>query len=218
MPVFVCEIITYQFSWLILLLLVFLLLVSVGMYTIVVRRATTGRHWVAMQEWARQHRFRMVSLPAPLPPPLDRIADMTVRPTIVATTGTVTLVRLESIFDEQSLVWHAMIHEIESDWPATALRPGAVTRSLLDHFQLQSHAALSTERFEIIGESRRAAQALADSSERAILPADIGLLLIDRLLLIDFSARPFDPIQFMRIMAMAQQLIAHLPQMAATKK
>ena len=46
---------------------------------------------------------------------------------------------------------------------------------------------------------------------RSLLPADVGLLLIGRQLLLDFSDRPFDSIEFGRMMSLTDQLVKHLP-------
>jgi hypothetical protein len=45
----------------------------------------------------------------------------------------------------------------------------------------------------------------------ALLPADIGLLLVEQNLVLDFSSRPFDPLEMQRIDALAEQIVLHLP-------
>ena len=50
------------------------------------------------------------------------------------------------------------------------------------------------------------AQPMADGSSRALLPADLSLLRIDEDLVIDFSNRPFDPIELGRMLSMLDQL------------
>jgi len=46
---------------------------------------------------------------------------------------------------------------------------------------------------------------------RSLLPPDVGLLLHGRHLVLDFSDRPFDAIEFGRMLALADQLAARLP-------
>ena len=205
-------IIDVPFSLQIMLLLVGLLLAALVMFGLILRRETTGRQWLARLEWARMNRMKLRRNPTSLPPPLDRLSGISGVAEAIIEGDKVQLVRFVSIFNDDLLYWHAMIHQIESDWPATALRPSDAARSLTDHFYLDLHTSLASERFQLKGESVLAAQALADSSERALLPRDLGLLLIGRRLVIDFSNRPFDPIEFTRLMELAEQLIAHLPQ------
>ena len=57
-----------------------------------------------------------------------------------------------------------------------------------------------------MGTEPTAARDLARSTLMALLPPDLGLLLVGRHLLLDFSARPFDPIEFGRMIALADQL------------
>jgi hypothetical protein len=47
---------------------------------------------------------------------------------------------------------------------------------------------------------------LAESPAQGLLPPDIGLLLIDRMLILDFSGRRFDPVEFDRMLVLAGQI------------
>lgn len=108
--------------------------------------------------------------------------------------------------------WHALVRQVEASWPPTALRPAARDESLLDLFSLASYPSMiASERFVIFGTDSAAARSVAKSSLPALLPPDIGLLLHGRVLVLDFSARPFDTIEFDRMLALAQHLTAHLP-------
>lgn len=111
--------------------------------------------------------------------------------------------------------WHALVRQVEATWPPTALRPAARKESLLDLFSLASYPSMiASERFVIFGTDSAAARSVARSSLPALLPPDIGLLLHGRVLVLDFSARPFDTIEFDRMLALAQHLTAHLPAVA----
>ena len=108
--------------------------------------------------------------------------------------------------------WHALLRQIESNWPPTALRPAAREESLLDLFSLASFPSMiASERFVIFGTDSAAARVVAKSSLPALLPPDVGLLLHGRVLVLDFSARPFDTIEFDRMLALANHLTSHLP-------
>jgi hypothetical protein len=108
--------------------------------------------------------------------------------------------------------WNVLVREIDADWPATALRPASHERSLADLFALASFPALlSSDRFTIHGAESSAARAVVASMLMALLPQDLGLILHGRRLLVDFSTRPFDGIELSRIVALTEQLAAHLP-------
>ena len=68
-----------------------------------------------------------------------------------------------------------------------------------------------TERFILYGAESRAARSLGKSSVAALLPPDVGLLLIEQNLVLDFSTRPFDPLELERVDALAEQIVLHLP-------
>jgi hypothetical protein len=72
-------------------------------------------------------------------------------------------------------------------------------------------AMAPTERLVLYGADARAARALGKSSVAALLPADVGLLLVGENLVLDFSTRPFDPLEFQRVDALAEQIVLHLP-------
>lgn len=108
--------------------------------------------------------------------------------------------------------WHALVRRVEATWPPTALRPATRDESLLDLFSLASYPSMiASERFVIFGTDSAAARSVAKSSLSALLPPDVGLLLHGRVLVLDFSARPFDTIEFDRMLALAHHLTAHLP-------
>ena len=68
-----------------------------------------------------------------------------------------------------------------------------------------------TERVVLYGAEARAARKLGKSSVAALLPPDVGLLLVEQNLVLDFSSRPFDPLELQRIDALAEQIVTHLP-------
>ena len=94
------------------------------------------------------------------------------------------------------------------------LRPvsAASQQSVLDSFSLSSFPLMgATERFVVFGTDSAAARLISQSMMRSLLPPDIGLLLHRRELVLDFSPRPFDAIEFDRMLALADQLAQRLP-------
>jgi hypothetical protein len=104
------------------------------------------------------------------------------------------------------------VHRLKAPWPATGLRPAIHTASIIDLFSLSSFPSLTPGgRFMLFGSAQRAAEALAQSPARALLPPDVGLLLSGEYLILDFSSRPFDEIEFDRMIDLAKQLAGRLP-------
>jgi hypothetical protein len=185
-------------------------------FWLLVRRATLNRQWVALSDWARGRGFRYHPIGDGTPPPpisMVQTARPTVRLWLAGTSA-----QLIQVQEAETSVWHVLIQSIESNWPPTALRPVASDRSLLDLFSLASFPSMiSAERFVIFGADSNAAKALAKSSLPALLPPDIGLLLHGQHMVLDFTARPFDSIEFDRMLTLVNQLMSHLPAIQKTK-
>lgn len=110
------------------------------------------------------------------------------------------------------VTWNLLIRGMGGDWPPTGLRPTNAAASVLDLFSLSSFPTLAgTERFIAYGTDSAAARVLTKSMLRSLLPPDVGLLLHGSHLVLDFSGRPFDTIEFGRMLALADQLAAHVP-------
>jgi hypothetical protein len=204
-----------EFSFVTLLVLLCVLGLSAGTFWLLVRRATSHRRWVALSDWGRARGFGYHPLrDGALPEPFNGIRN--VRPVIrlwLSGKGT-DLVQFERLAgDATAPTWHVLVRRVESNWPPTALRPAASDRdTLLDLFSLASFPSMiSSERFVIFGSDSAAARSIAKSSLPALLPPDIGLLLHGQKLVLDFSSRPFDTIEFDRMLALANHLTAHLP-------
>ena len=214
-----------SFSPVILLTLVAVVAASSVTFWLLVRRATSHRQWVAFSEWARESGFRFSrKAPTEVPRPFDalRASVPVVRLNLVR--GPTSLVQLEipapatgshpvhAAPGKDRVVWNVLIRQIEPLWPPTGLRPANATASVLDLFSLSSFPTLgSTERFMAYGTDSAAARALSKSSLRSLLPANVGLLLHGHTVLLDFSDRPFDSIEFGRMLALSDQLASRLP-------
>jgi len=109
--------------------------------------------------------------------------------------------------------WNVLLRRLEARWSPTGLRPaGAEATSILDLFPVQPFPHLGGgHRFIPYGTESASARVLANSSVAALLPPDVGLLLHGHHLVLDFSTRPFDAIEFDRMRALVDQVIAHLP-------
>ena len=221
------------FSPFVLLTLLAVLAASSVTLWLIVRRATSHRQWVALSEWARENGFRFSRAATGEPPgPFGQLKDPPPVVRLQLSRGPTTLVQFEhgvaaaapaeaaplitavptAAPAQKPVVWNVLVREIPSSWPPTGLRPAGALSSALDLFSLSSYPTMGTDRFIAFGTDSAAARALTKSMLRSLLPADVGLLLHGRHLVVDFSARPFDAIGLSRIVAMADQLVTHLPQ------
>jgi hypothetical protein len=208
-----------SFSPLVLLTLLVIVAASSVTFWLLVRRATSHRQWVALGDWARDQRFHFRRVapdaaPAPLsalqPPPTIRLS---------LAKGPTSLLQFEAaspapapVNVPRRILWNVLTRELPAEWPATGLRPANATASVLDLFPLTSFPTLgATERFVAYGTDSAAARVVSKSMLRSLLPPDVGLLLHGRHLVLDFSDRPFDAIEFGRMLALADQLAARLP-------
>lgn len=223
-----------EFSFVTLLALMCVLGLSCLTFWLLVRRATSHRTWVALSDWARHRGFRyhpLVVGNSGAEPPAPFSSMPAARPMVRLwlSSEAVQLLQLQPPDPASAAApspasgpagarvqpprtWHALVRQVESNWPPTALRPAAREETLLDLFSLASYPSMiASERFMIFGTDSAAARVLAKSSLPALLPPDVGLLLHGQLLVLDFSGRPFDTIEFDRMLALANHLTAHLP-------
>jgi hypothetical protein len=223
------------FSSLTLLVLLGVLGLSCLTFWLLVRRATSHRTWVALSDWARNRGFRYHPIGDGEPPePFSVMPGARPRVRLWLAGGTAELLQLEPPTagppasagagtrpaeaggPAETLTpppsWHVLVRQVESNWPPTALRPAHTDKSLLDLFSLASFPSMiASERFVIFGTDSAAARALGRSALPALLPPDVGLLLHGRRVVLDFSGRPFDTIEFDRMLALANHLTSHLP-------
>ena len=221
-----------DFSFLTLLALLGVLGMSSLTFWLLVRRATSHRTWVALSDWGRSRGFRYHPIGAggatgrEAPAPFSALPAARPIARLWLASDTTQLLQLQPASTSATTnpsadpaaplapprTWHALVRQIETSWPPTALRPAARDESLLDLFSLASYPSMiASERFVIFGTDSAAARTVANSSLPALLPPDIGLLLHGRVLVLDFSARPFDTIEFDRMLALATHLAGRLP-------
>ncbi len=197
------------FSWRVFLTLLFVLLISAATFAALVRRWTTQRHRVVLSDWAKGRGFHVV--PPEQAPALPRNPKTPLRVIRAISDESTWLLEVET--DVASAPnWHVLLRNIGREWKPTGLRPAHATMSWLDLFSLSSYPSLgNVERFVVYGTDTQSAEALSKSQIRGLLPRDVGLLLHGPWLILDFSDRKFDPIEFDRMTALAEQLAAHLP-------
>lgn len=214
------------FSFLTLLVLLGVLGLSGVTFWLLARRATSHRRWVALSDWGRARGFRYHPIADGEPPEPFSVMPG-VRPVVRLWLAGKSAELLQMQSPEKSVeasdapgratvspraAWHVLSRPVESNWPPTALRPTLKHESLLDLFSLKSFPSMiASERFVVFGDNSAAARSMARSSLSALLPPDVGLLLHGHRLVLDFSDRPFDTIEFDRMIALANHLTAHLP-------
>jgi hypothetical protein len=203
--------------WVIPAVLLPMLAASTFVYWVLVRRWTVGRRWANLSEWAATNEFRLSrEHEPPLPDPLAFLPQprtllcLSAEKTIIAQVQTATSPGQDG---SQPAQWNLLLRKLESDWPLTGLRPSKRSMAALDFLPPAGlHAFIPGDRFILYGQQRLAARELGNSAVRGLLPPDLGLLLLpEGWLVLDFSTRPFDPLEFQRMCDLAQQLVAHLP-------
>ena len=176
------------------------------------RRWTSDRARTLLDEWASDRRFELRwAGRAAVPPMLRRLGpDATTE--VSLTRAGLTLLRVNTPH-----AWHVLMKQTQTVWTPAALRPKHATTSLADVFDLPAFpAVLASDRFVVCAAESRAARALAKAPARGLLPPDIGLLLHGSYVMLDFSQRPFDTVEFDRMLAVMEQLNNHLPPPSGT--
>jgi hypothetical protein len=205
-----------QFSWGIFGGLLLVLGASSMMFTLLTRRSTRLRSWVVMSEWAGDRGFslRRGHRAAALPAVLGRLHGQALL-TLRSPRTLFCKVQVPNPPDAASdagaapegTICHLLVHKISADWQPAALRAVNAPAGLVDRYGLRPfHSFAAEDRFVVLASDALAAKHLWRSGAPAALPTDLALLLWHDRLVIDFSARHFDPIEFDRMLALAQQI------------
>lgn len=221
----------FWISALILSTLAVMFAASCAMFYMLVQRWTAGRRWVMLSDWAKDHRMRFERHPEKVPTPLNEVKSLLPSLEVRISGKDAMLLRFATLTDaalshkdrsspdgrstrRDPLTggWNLLVCPLEHPWPPTGLRPVGAASSVVDLYALGSFPLIgNSERFVLFGTDTVAAAALSRSTARGLLPPDVGLLVYGRHLLLDFSARPFDEIEFERMMVVARQIASHLP-------
>lgn len=199
---------------------------STAVFYELARRWTHERPRFALAEWAKRHRFALRFAPrATVPAALSRLVESRqARANVVLNRGPLTLARLISAEGIPRQHWHVLIRAADAAWMPAGLaavdpHPASqrlvkdltVPASLIDVFNLQAFPAASGERFVAMAADSRSARALGRCGAGGLLPPDVSLLLYGSHVMLDFSGRPFDAVEFDRMLAVMRQLEHHLP-------
>lgn len=189
-------------------------------FAVLVRRWTTQRRRVSMTEWGKQRGFELKTLEvSQLGPPLETLKKFGARPVTCLETAGTQIVQVVSDPPPRpdgrpgagEVVWNLLVRRIEPPRIPAGLRPAYDRHSFLDLFSLSSFpAAGGTDRFVVYAADSEAAQTFPHESLRAMVPSDVGLLVYGDAVVLDFSVRPFDDLEFNRLTALADQLARKL--------
>jgi hypothetical protein len=200
----------------ILITLLLILGLSVWVFATLVKRETRRRRAIALAQWARSKNLRVIANSTDLPA-LSPLKSFNSRAQAIFTSSALTLAQVHTsnagltTAAAAPRLWNVILRTLPAPWPTTALRPTAHEVSFVDLFSLSSFPSLMpTQRFMIFGQDPRAAKTLAESTIPALLPPDIALVLDGNQLILDFTTRPFDEIEFERLMDLADQLAPRL--------
>jgi hypothetical protein len=191
---------------------------SCAAFWMVVRRWTVQRRWAELGEWASSNRFKLCGEErAVRPAALERFTQGA-RVLLSLAEDETAIVQVEFAAGQTSRR-NLLVRTMHSaNWPLTALRPASQPSSVIDLLpQAEFRSINHGERFIAYSASSAAAAALGKSSARALLPADVALILERDSLVLDFSTRPFDPLELSRMDSLAEQLVGHLPAMGNVK-
>lgn len=183
---------------------------SLAMFSQLMRRHTTRRGRFAKWEWRVNRGFRQVDAGVVTLDALDEIRDQALRTLehYVSRDGRTAIMRLQTV-SAQGMVrqWHALVRTVDTYSSPIALRPAEAAVSLVDLMRLSIFPKLSNEaRFAVYGLKAIEARKLAMGPARALLPQDIGMIRNADAVILDFTARPFDPTEFSRLCAVAEQI------------
>ena len=197
------------FSWVIFLMLFVIFATSLMVFLLLVRRWTTQRQWVSLAEWARQKKFKFRKNDlSELPAVLETLRPQGLEIRLHLCRENLSVLQIQTAGPAQSNQWNLLVRRrVNRSANAAGLRPASAARSVLDLFGLSQYPTFAVgHRFTVLSVTPSSARALAESASRTLLPPDLGLLLIDDWIVLDFSIRPFDPIELHRMISIAEQL------------
>ncbi len=187
-----------------------MLAASTAVFHRLTRRWTWQRRRAAIDDWAAEDRFEVRwADKAALPEALEKLKSLETQVDVSLHRGHDELIAVTTA----SARWHLLIHRTQSDRMPAALRPSGAGGSIVDMFGLSPFPALlGSDRLVVYAAESRAARMMARSAVGGLLPQDVGLLVSGPFVMLDFSRRPFDAVEFARMLAVMGNLIGHLPE------
>jgi hypothetical protein len=203
--------------WAVPLVLLVILAASCAMFWALLRRWTPLRRWQELSDFAAANGFTLHRKPPREQPELVSVLGRPgLRVVISLGDKDTQIVQVETpgkSSQDSASRWNVLIRRVGWSWPMAGFRPTGQAASVLDLLPLESLYAMSPgERFVLYAVETEAAAALAKTGARALLPPDVGMILAGDCLFLDFSTRPFDPIELQRVASLAEQLASRLPQ------
>lgn len=208
-------------------LLLLILAASLAVFSVITRGAASRGRMLAIGQWARVHGGKILDSHElnQIPRRLAMLVAYRPRFRLALEGSNWTMAEFTTTAPAEAKGkiprWRLVtvdLGEGSRSWPATGLRPAARTVSLTDLLQLSSFPSLSGgDHFIIFGVEPEAAAALAESTVHERLPADIGLLLMDKELVLDFSNRRFETDELPRMLELARNLAASFAPQAEAK-
>lgn len=199
------------FSFSILLTLILSLGFSLWMFSYLVRRWTLHRRAYELEQWVAQRQLKLAKDPRhqTFPPPFDGDAGSGLSARCIIQSDAVVLLQCEmDIAALERRIYNLCVVPLPAATAAVALRPMTREDTIIARFRLSPAASTSNERFMIHGNDLSTNLRLSESMHAGMLPPDIAILIAGNRLTLDFSNRPFDPIEMDRMISLAQQLAA----------
>jgi hypothetical protein len=199
----------------ILFVLFVMLAGSIWVFSDLVGRQTRHRRRLRVRLWARSNQMRVIDVSSVDASAIPSLAGLDPKIISLVRGDKIVLAQVQTNDSKSASPagaggrsnWNILQAALASDWPACGLRPTSGAKSLIDLFALLSFPSLAIDRRFMVfsGESRAAAQLVA-SGVLSRLPPDIGLVVTGRHLILDISSRPFDEIEFTRLLELAGEI------------
>lgn len=190
---------------LILTSLALMLMGSIAIFSYLVHRETHRRSDALLLDWARSRQMKKLDRERGVPVPLD-VWDHRGITLLTGFTGSaITVARVQT---SEGLKWNCLIRHLETSASICGVRSVEASSTLLDLIDLPILPGQAQQhRVVAMGHDIPSARALMDRVA-PLIPADLSLIRFDRHVLIDFSGRPFDPVELSRITQLTEQLVA----------
>lgn len=182
-----------------------MLLGGIVIFSYLVHRETHRRGDVLLSDWARSRQMKRLDRERGVPAPLDAWDHRGISLLTGFAGGAITVARVQT---SEGLKWNCLIRSLETSASISGVRSVEASSTLLDLIDLPILPGQGQQhRVVAMGYDIASARALMDRVA-PLIPADLSLIRFDRFILIDFSGRPFDPVELARITQLTEQLVS----------